>query len=100
MNLLVRNYTKIVLMLIACFVVGQGYVFAEADPNRFNRLMLPSKDRHPPLAKDGIHDPAAPGVASLQAPKDAFSKLSKGKSGNYIDWGSHLTRGKLTPWLT
>jgi len=67
------------------------------DPNKFFRLTKPLSDRNPPLAKDGIHDPEAEGVSTLQAPKSAFEKLSSGKSGNYVDWVKAWDKGEISP---
>ncbi|MFV2055291.1 MAG: c(7)-type cytochrome triheme domain-containing protein [Thiohalomonadales bacterium] len=93
-----QKLNRMGLILITCLLVWPGIVSAkELDPNRFNRLMSPASDRNPSLAKDGIHDPAAPGIASLQAPKEAFNKLIKGKSGNYVDWVKSLEKGKIRP---
>jgi c(7)-type cytochrome triheme protein len=68
-----------------------------ASPNTFNRLMRPPSERNPPPPQDGIHDPASPGTALLQPPKDAFAPLPKGKSGNYVDWVQALEAGKIEP---
>ena len=67
------------------------------DPNSFNRLMKPPSKRNPPPIEDGIHDPANPGTRVLQAPKEAFAKLPKGKSGNYVDWVKALEGSKIRP---
>ena len=69
----------------------------DKNPNRFYRLTKPKSERNPPLAKDGIHDPAAEGLSILQAPKTAFSKLSHGKSGNYVDWMKSMTKKQINP---
>lgn len=69
----------------------------DKNPNRFYRLTKPKSERNPPLAKDGIHDPAAEGISILQAPKTAFSKLSVGKSGNYVDWMKSMDKGQIKP---
>jgi c(7)-type cytochrome triheme protein len=68
-----------------------------ADPNAFNRLMKPPSKRNPPPAKDGIHDPEGPGAEALQPPKVAFTEMTKGKSGNYVDWVKTLADGKIAP---
>mgnify|MGYP001815364192 CR=1 FL=1 len=75
---------------------GTGDVVA-ADPNAFNRLMKPPSARNPSPALDGIHDPASIGTKSLQHPKDSFSNLPKGSSGNYVDWVKALESGKIDP---
>ena len=68
-----------------------------ADPNAFNRLMKPPSKRNPPPAKDGIHDPESVGAEALQPPKEAFSAMPKGKSGNYVDWVQALADQKIAP---
>jgi len=67
------------------------------DPNRFFRLTKPLSERNPPLAKDGIHDPDAEGLKTLQAPKSAFEKLAHGNSGNYVDWMKAWDKGEISP---
>ena len=68
-----------------------------ADPNTFNRLMTPPAKRNPPPSQDGIHDPGSVGTEALQPPRDSFSSLPKGKSGNYVDWVEALNNGKIKP---
>jgi c(7)-type cytochrome triheme protein len=68
-----------------------------ADPNSFNRLMKPVSKRNPPPPEDGIHDPENDGAFILQKPKDMFSKLPNGKSGNYVDWVKALSDGDINP---
>jgi len=67
------------------------------DPNRFFRLTKPMSERNPPLAQDGIHDPEAEGLQTLQAPKSAFSALPKDKAGNYVDWTKAWEKGDINP---
>ncbi len=68
-----------------------------ADPNAFNRLMKPKSERNPPPAKDGIHDPQNETTFVLQPPREQFSTLPTGKSGNYVDWVKALEEGKISP---
>ena len=72
-------------------------VVQAADPNTFNRLMTPPSKRNPPPKQDGIHDPASVGTEALQPPRESFSALPKGKSGNYVDWVQALDKGKIEP---
>lgn len=67
------------------------------DPNSFNRLMKSPSKRNPEPAKDGIHDKDNDGTFVLQPPKEQFSQMSKGKSGNYVDWVKSLDENKITP---
>lgn len=69
----------------------------EADPNRFNRLLLPKEKRTPALEYDGIHDPANRGITILQQPRNAFKPLAVGKGGNYVDWVKSLDEKKIRP---
>ena len=82
----------VVMVSVWCFEEAGA-----ADPNAFNRLMKPPSERNPPPTLDGIHDPTGSGVKSLQKPKDSFSKLPGGKSGNYVDWVTALDDDKIQP---
>jgi c(7)-type cytochrome triheme protein len=68
-----------------------------AGVNAFNRLMKPPSERNPPPTEDGIHDPANPGTAVLQPPRESFSTLPKSKSGNRVDWVEALRKGLIAP---
>ena len=87
--------------LLQVLVLGGFLVFGQlseaANPNSFNRLMKPKEERNLPPARDGIHDPEGEGTSMLQPPKEAFSKLVKGKAGNYVDWVKSLKEGKINP---
>ena len=87
----------IMVLVFSAVSISEGVMAADQDPNRFFRLTKPKSERNPPLAKDGIHDPEAEGTAALQAPKTAFDKLSKGKSGNYVDWVKAWDKGDIKP---
>ena len=67
------------------------------DPNAFNRLMKAPSKRNPAPADDGIHDKNNDGTFVLQPPKEQFTLMPKGKSGNYVDWVKALDDGKITP---
>ena len=99
MNITLHRFIKtgaVTLTIITFVMLSAGQSLA-ADPNAFNRLLAPASERNPPPTEDGIHDPAGPGAAQLQTPKQAFIDLSKGKSGNYIDWVKSLEDKKINP---
>jgi len=50
-----------------------------------------------PLAKDGIHDPANPGLPLLQEPAEALSKLPSDGAGNHVQWMRALNDGAIQP---
>ena len=50
-----------------------------------------------PLAKDGVHDPAHPGIKMLQEPEDALSKLPQDVVGNKVRWVKALQDGAIAP---
>jgi c(7)-type cytochrome triheme protein len=68
-----------------------------ADPNSFNRLMLPPSKRNPPPTEDGIHDPANDGTRLLQPPREAFAPLPRSPSGNGVNWVKALEESKIVP---
>lgn len=85
-------------LLVTAAVIVMAYSEAQAaDPNAFNRLLQPPSKRNPPPSQDGIHDSLGPGAAALQPPKESFSNLPAGKSGNYVDWVKALEEGKIQP---
>ncbi|MGB5540439.1 MAG: c(7)-type cytochrome triheme domain-containing protein [Gammaproteobacteria bacterium] len=86
-----------VLVLLGVALSWSPGVAVAQDPNAFNRLMKPPSKRNPPPTADGIHDPAGAGAKTLQPPKDSFSSLPSGSSGNYVDWVKALEGGKITP---
>lgn len=65
--------------------------------NSFNRLMKPPSELNLPPAEDGIHDPENDGTHLLQQPRQAFESLSKGKSGNRVDWVKALEGKEISP---
>ena len=85
------------IILFGAGITGGPGEAAAADPNAFNRLMKPPSSRNPPPVSDGIHDPSSPGTGSLQPPRDSFSGLPKGSSGNYVDWVKALEKGDIAP---
>ncbi|MBF0283564.1 MAG: cytochrome c, class I [Magnetococcales bacterium] len=72
---------------------------APAAVNTFNRLLKGAGERNLPPTEDGIHDPANPGTALLQTPRDAFSTLSKstGAMGNGVNWVEALKNNQINP---
>lgn len=85
----------VVLCLSATIAIGTS--FAAADPNVFNRLFIPPKDRDTSLQSDGVHDPAVPGLKLLQQPSSAFKPLTKSTGGNYVDWVKSFQKGQIKP---
>jgi c(7)-type cytochrome triheme protein len=84
----------------ACFMFlscGAGHAQDALNPNRFNRLLPPKKERTPPLAKDGIHDAGNAGIRVLQQPREAFTRLEPGTAGNYVDWVKSINQQKIQP---
>lgn len=65
--------------------------------NSFNRLMKPPSELNLPPAEDGIHDPENEGTHLLQHPREAFSTISEGKSGNRVDWVEALSNDEIAP---
>jgi c(7)-type cytochrome triheme protein len=52
---------------------------------------------HVPLAQDGVHDPANPGLKFLQEPGEALSKLPPDVVGNNVRWVKALEEGVISP---
>lgn len=72
-------------------------VSAADDPNPFNRLFTPPKERDTSLEGDGVHDPDVPGLKLLQQPSVAFKPLSSSTGGNYVDWVKSVQKGQIKP---
>lgn len=49
------------------------------------------------LAKDGLHDPANPGIKLLQEPADGLRKLPPDAVGNQVRWVKALEEGAINP---
>jgi c(7)-type cytochrome triheme protein len=49
------------------------------------------------LEKDGIHDPANPGLAQLQQPGEALSPLPRDSAGNLVNWVRAIDSGAINP---
>ncbi len=56
-----------------------------------------SASDHPLLSKDGVHDPANPGLKLLQEPREALSVLPPDAVGNRVRWVKALEQGAITP---
>ena len=106
MNTIMQStHTSILSRLVlALFVIFAVFFASEAvaanaakNPNAFNRLFVPPKDRGTALKDDDIHDPTVPGLGLLQQPKEAFAPLPKSRSGNYVDWVKALKKGDISP---
>lgn len=52
---------------------------------------------HSVLAKDGVHDPANPGIKFLQEPRDALAKFPPDAVGNRVRWVNALQEGQINP---
>ena len=50
-----------------------------------------------PLAKDGLHDSASPGVRQKQEPAEALSKLPPDSAGNLVRWVRAIEEGAINP---
>jgi c(7)-type cytochrome triheme protein len=50
-----------------------------------------------PLARDGLHDPANPGLARLQQPAAALGNLAPDTAGNQVRWVEALEKGEIQP---
>ena len=93
-----RHVTITLLSLFAIALAGMvGMVNAAENPNTFNRLFVPPKERGTALKDDEIHDPAVPGLGLLQQPKTAFAPLPKSIAGNNVNWVQALEKGDIKP---
>ena len=50
-----------------------------------------------PLEKNGVHDPASPGLRLLQQPSEALSRLPPDAVGNQVNWVKALEDGYINP---
>ena len=50
-----------------------------------------------PLSRDGLHDPANPGLARLQQPATALGPLAPDAVGNQVRWVEALDKGEIQP---
>ncbi len=51
----------------------------------------------PRLEKDGLHDPANPGLAQLQQPAEALEPLPRDTAGNLVNWVRAIDAGVISP---
>jgi c(7)-type cytochrome triheme protein len=49
------------------------------------------------LEKDGLHDPANPGIKLLQQPAEALAALPRDTAGNQVRWVQALDSGAINP---
>lgn len=49
------------------------------------------------LERDGLHDPANPGIRKLQEPSEALGVLPPDTAGNQVDWVKALRDGHIEP---
>jgi c(7)-type cytochrome triheme protein len=49
------------------------------------------------LHKDGLHDPANPGLAQLQEPAEALEPLPRDTAGNLVNWVRAIDGGAIAP---
>jgi len=85
----------ILLCLLAVITVGPS--FAAENPNAFNRLFVPPKERDTALESDDVHDPDVPGLKLLQQPSSAFKPLTRSTGGNYVDWVKSFQKKQIKP---
>lgn len=86
-----------VILLCLSATMAMGPSFAAENPNVFNRLFIPPKDRDTSLESDDVHDPEVPGLKLLQQPSLAFKPLTRSTGGNYVDWVKSMQKGQINP---
>lgn len=93
-----RSTTIVLSTLLTVSLAGiMGSLNAADDPNPFNRLFVPPKERVTSIKDDGIHDPTVPGLKLLQEPKDAFAPLAPSGGGNNVNWVDAKNKGQIKP---
>lgn len=85
MHILQWHKIQSVWMAVAVMLM---VAFASVQPARADQL---------PLAQDGVHDPANPGIKLLQEPRDALSNMPKDEVGNRVRWVKALEQGLINP---
>jgi len=60
-------------------------------------LVLADGRQWAPLAADGLHDPASPGVRLKQEPAQALSRLPPDTAGNQVRWVRAIEDGVISP---
>lgn len=97
-HILMLEHIKFLLSgIILLASIFSGGIFAADDPNPFNRLFTPPKERDTSLEADGLHDPQVPGLKLLQQPAIAFKPLANSNGGNYVNWADALRKGQIKP---
>ena len=96
-----NNKKLTTIFLTAVLTVGLAGLMdtlrAADNPNPFNRLFVPPKDRVTSIEDDGIHDPDVPGLKLLQQPKDAFAPLAPSNGGNNVNWVEAKQKKQIKP---
>ncbi|MBF0127355.1 MAG: hypothetical protein HQM02_09115 [Magnetococcales bacterium] len=65
-------------------------------PKETREIPGDNRSKSPPLAKDGIHDPASPAMQLLQNPSQSLSAIPAGKWGE-VDWMQAIRQGVVNP---
>ncbi len=93
-----RTYLSCVVVLLGLSAtIAIGPSIAAENPNTFNRLFVPPKDRDTSLESDDFHDPKVPGLKLLQQPSVAFKPLARSTGGNHVDWVKSFQKGQIKP---
>jgi len=87
----------LVFLLCLASTITTGPTLAAENPNAFNRLFTPPKERDTSLESDNVHDPKVPGLKLLQQPSVAFKPLTTSTGGNYVDWVKSMQKGQVKP---
>ena len=87
----------VVALVFGLSMLISAWASAAENPNKFNRIFVPPKERSQSLKNDGIHDPASTALKVLQSPKTAFKPLPGSPAGNYVDWSKAISNKKITP---
>jgi len=87
----------LIILLCLSVTIDVTPSFAAENPNVFNRLFIPPKERDTSLESDEVHDPEVPGLKLLQQPSLAFKPLTTSTGGNYIDWVKSKQKGQIKP---
>ena len=86
-----------IILLCLSATIAMRPSFAAENPNTFNRLFVPPKERDTSLESDDVHDPEVPGLKLLQQPSMAFKPLAPSTGGNYVDWVKSFQKGQIKP---
>lgn len=97
MNRQILNTLVLTSLLFTATNFSINSAYAKEDPNAFNRLFIPPKERVITLESDGIHDPAVKGLKLLQQPSEAFKPLPSSTAGNNVDWVKAQVKGIIKP---